>query len=83
MALFSENSGKPKNVKIETANSSDYCYSCASKVRAKDDADLRNQIRELTGKENGKPVIKLRRSGNETVICMACINEFANELNEQ
>lgn len=60
-------------------NRNDFCYLCATSIPRSNEAEYQKSFKKLRGAEEGKKVVKIRRAGTETVICMDCIHKLAEE----
>lgn len=66
---------KPNGL-LYKGNRLDYCHLCYEKaIQAKSSSSF--AIKNLTGKLEAKDIIKIRKSGTETCICLDCITELA------
>ena len=78
MALM-DFTGNRLSTSVQLGNRMDYCYICQCEVVAKNDIEYTKKINELKGKWEGKPMLKIRRSGTETCVCMEHIHKIAKE----
>jgi len=77
MALLNNNINSRTGVTI--GNRSDFCYLCATEIEAQNEAQYQKKFNELKGSLEGKPVMKIFRSGTETCICLEHIHKIAKE----
>lgn len=64
---------------VQLGNRNDACYLCTNAITAKDEKEFRAKKAELKGKLEGTKVVKIFRSGTETILCMDCIHKIAAE----
>lgn len=64
---------------VQVGNREDVCYLCEKELRDKKPDDLVKQLAELKGQLDGQKVVKIKRYGNETVICLKHIHKIASE----
>jgi hypothetical protein len=66
---------------VVLGNRNDSCYLCteALKKTSKKKEQFDAEARALRGLLECKPVVKIKRAGTDTVICLECIHKIANE----
>jgi hypothetical protein len=79
MALMDGTSSLNRNTGIALGNRNDYCYLCATEIVGKDEREYQKKFNELKGKHEGKPMLKIYRSGTETCICLEHIHKIAEK----
>lgn len=78
MALMNADDLK-RGTLVQIANRNDICELCKREIRGKDDVEFNKKLYALRGKEEGKPMLKLKVSGAEVSICMAHIHQIAEQ----
>lgn len=80
-------SNDPERI-IRLGNNQDTCYICKQEVieaAAKEGLNLTdrwNEIKKLEGKEEYKPMVKIRYNGNDICICEDHLNKIYKEMEE-
>lgn len=64
---------------VSVGNRHDYCYLCAREIKAESERDYDKQFAALKGKLEGKKILKFKRGGTETIICLDHIHKIAEE----
>lgn len=70
---------KAKDRLVQIGNRNDVCYLCALEVTGKDEREYRKKMSQLKGSLEGKPVVKIKKNGTETAICLNHIHKIAKE----
>jgi hypothetical protein len=70
---------KQINQYIGLGNRNDTCHLCLMELTAKNEVEYAREKQKLVGAHEGRPMIKFRRSGSETCICLEHIHKIAKE----
>lgn len=70
---------------LQLGNRHDFCYMEAMELKAKNEVEYAKLFKELKGKYEGKPMMKLRKGSSEICISLEKLHEFvkANPLPEE
>lgn len=64
---------------ISLGNRNDFCHLCALEVKGKDEREYQKKFSELKGKHEGRPMLKISRSGSDICICLEHIHKIAKD----